>query len=119
MAIISQEKKQLGKIHFIFCSDKYLLQLNQQFLRHDEYTDIITFDYSQGPILSAEIYISIDRVKENAQQFGVSFDKELQRVMAHGILHLAGYKDKCPEQRAVMRRREDECLRLMGQLKGG
>jgi rRNA maturation RNase YbeY len=107
---IKNEKKECGKIAYIFCSDNYLLDLNQRFLKHNTYTDIITFDYSEGKILNGEIYISIDRVKENAQNFEVDFETELLRVIIHGALHLAGYKDKTKEQKEKMRKKEDQYL---------
>src|SRR3954470_22384569 len=88
-----REKKSVFNVNYIFCSDRYLLSLNQEFLRHNTFTDIITFDDSNGRNISGEIYISMDRVKENYLKFDSLFDDELRRVMIHGILHLAGYKD--------------------------
>ncbi|MFN4233459.1 MAG: rRNA maturation RNase YbeY [Bacteroidia bacterium] len=108
---IEKEKKTCGQISFVFCSDTFLLDLNQRFLKHNTYTDIITFDYTEGKNLNGEIYISIDRVKENAQKFKVDFKKELLRVIIHGILHLAGYKDKTKEQKEKMRKKEDLALK--------
>lgn len=108
---IEKEKKECGQIAYIFCSDNYLLDLNQRFLNHNTYTDIITFDYSEGKTLNGEIYISIDRVKENAQKFEVDFENELLRVIIHGALHLAGYKDKTKEQKEKMRKKEDASLK--------
>ncbi len=108
---IEKEKKNCGQIAYIFCSDDYLLDLNQRFLNHNTYTDIITFDYSDGKTLNGEIYISIDRVKENAQKFEVNFEKELLRVIIHGALHLAGYKDKSKKQKEKMRKKEDAALK--------
>lgn len=108
---IEKEKKTCGQIFFVFCSDTFLLDLNQRFLKHNTYTDIITFDYTEGKNLNGEIYISIDRVKENAQKFKVDFEKELLRVIIHGILHLAGYKDKTKEQKEKMRKKEDWALK--------
>ena len=92
--VIVSEGKELEEINYIFCDDEYLLEINQKYLDHDTFTDIISFDYSVGKILQGEIYISTERVSENAQEFGVSFEEELKRVMVHGILHLCGYKDK-------------------------
>jgi probable rRNA maturation factor len=109
---VEKEKKDCGQIAYIFCSDDYLLDLNQRFLNHNTYTDIITFDYSEGKILNGEIYISIDRVKENAQNFEADFEKELLRVIIHGALHLAGYKDKTKEQKEKMRKKEDKYLSI-------
>jgi rRNA maturation RNase YbeY len=107
---IKNEKKECGQIAYMFCSDDYLLDLNQRFLNHNTYTDIITFDYSEEKILNGEIYISIDRVKENAKNFDVDFETELLRVIIHGVLHLAGYKDKTKEQKEKMRKKEDQYL---------
>lgn len=99
-------------INYIFCTDEGLLEKNIAFLNHDTLTDIITFDLSESETdLSAEIYISVDRVAENAQQFGVSYNTELHRVLFHGILHLCGFKDKKPEEEKEMRRQEDLCLK--------
>ncbi|MFM7430758.1 MAG: rRNA maturation RNase YbeY [Flammeovirgaceae bacterium] len=111
-SVAKKEKKQIGELSYIFCSDEYLLSLNQQYLKHNTLTDIITFDYSEGKTLSGEIYISIDRVAENAEKFKVSFQEELHRVMIHGVLHLAGYKDKKPAEKALMRKKEEACLSL-------
>jgi probable rRNA maturation factor len=111
--LFKKEGKILGKIQYIFCSDDYLLDINRQYLQHDYYTDIITFDLSEPkqPI-NAEIYISIDRVKENAREFKTSFKRELHRVIFHGALHLCGYKDKKPKEEALMRKTEDKYLGL-------
>ncbi len=104
--LFKKEKKKLGSINYIFCSDKRLLEINQQFLRHDYYTDIITFDLSETDFTQAEIYISIDRVKDNAKTEGVSFKSELHRVIFHGALHLCGYKDKSKREALQMREKE-------------
>jgi probable rRNA maturation factor len=106
---IQSEKGKLGFINFIFCSDDYLLKINQQYLQHDTYTDIITFDYKTSRIES-DIFISIDRVKENATTLGIAFEKELHRVIIHGVLHLLGYGDKTPEDKALMTQKENEYL---------
>jgi rRNA maturation RNase YbeY len=106
------EKKSILEVNYIFCSDSYLLQLNQDFLSHDTLTDIITFDYSDGNNLSGEIYISIDRVKENSIKFRSHFHDEVLRVMIHGILHLVGYKDKKVREVSVMRKKEEAYLSL-------
>lgn len=96
---------------YIFCSDEHLLQMNQQFLQHDTFTDIITFDLSEGDdVLTGEIYISVDRVKENAEKFGTSYKDELHRVIFHGALHLCGFKDKKTADKALMRDKEDESI---------
>lgn len=111
--VIHQEKKHLSAINYIFCNDKYLLRLNQGFLKHSTLTDIITFDNSmQSGIIEAEIYISINRVSENAQKFKVSFDEELHRVIIHGVLHLIGFKDKKSTEKALMRKKEEAYLSL-------
>ena len=105
--IIHKEKKIVGDIVFVFCNDKYMLEKNIKFLNHDTLTDVITFDYCKGEIISGDIIISIDRVKENATIFNVSFFNELERVMAHGLLHLLGYKDKNKKDALIMRKKEN------------
>ena len=109
-SVIDENKYLPGTINYIFSSDEYLLKLNQQYLEHDTYTDIITFDYSTGKVLSGDIFISIDRVKENALKFKKTFENELHRVMIHGILHLCGFKDKTDAESKEMRQREDHYL---------
>ena len=111
-SIITNENKEEGDIGFVFCNDDELHRINKEFLKHDTLTDIITFDYSLGNELHGEIYISIERVKENAQEFKCDFMDELHRVMSHGILHLSGYKDKTKEESEVMRAKEEECLSI-------
>lgn len=110
--VISSEGKKLEEISFIFCDDDYLLELNVEYLDHDTYTDIISFDYSVGNILQGDIYISTQRVAENAQEYNVSFEEEMRRVIIHGVLHLAGYKDKNEEDSSIMRMKEEEKLKL-------
>ena len=111
--IAKKEKREVLDVSYILCSDSFLLQLNQQYLNHNTLTDIITFDYSEGAKqLEGEIYISIDRVKENAEKFKVPFQDELDRVMIHGVLHLIGYKDKKPADKALMRKKEEASLSL-------
>ena len=112
-SLVLSEKKEPGEITVILCSDQFLLDMNKKFLDHDYYTDIITFDYCAGNIISGELYISVDRVKENAKSFEVSFAHELHRVMAHGILHLCGYKDKKKLDVLLMRKKEDEKLKML------
>jgi probable rRNA maturation factor len=103
----------IQEINYIFCSDSYLLSLNQGFLKHNTFTDIITFDNSEDPSsLEGEIYISIERVKENAKKYNVPIEDELSRVMIHGVLHLLGFKDKKPTEKALMRKKEEACLSL-------
>lgn len=111
--LFTREKRKLGNINYIFCSDKKLLEINQQFLKHDYYTDIITFDLSADSSVVAEVYISIDRVRDNAKILGVSFKQELHRVIFHGALHLCGYSDKRPAEKALMRKKEDFYLQKL------
>ncbi len=106
------EDKELGDVNIIFCSDNYLLELNIKHLEHYYYTDIITFDYSEETI-SGDLFISIDRVKDNASSYDVSFSEELNRVIAHGVLHLIGYGDKSEAEAAIMRIKESEALKLI------
>jgi probable rRNA maturation factor len=111
--VFKKEKKKLDGLQYIFCSDRYLLSINEQFLAHDFYTDIITFDLSEnGQAINAEIYISVERVKDNAKNFNASFKTELHRVMFHGVLHLCGYKDKTKQEKKIMREKEDKYLAL-------
>jgi rRNA maturation RNase YbeY len=107
------EGKQIGKIAVIFCSDDHLLQLNRRYLQHDYYTDIITFDYTEGLVLSGDLFISIDTVRANAEHYEQSFENELHRVILHGVLHLCGYADATPAQQKVMRNREDKYLAIL------
>lgn len=102
-----------GELNYIFCDDAYLLKLNEEFLDHDTLTDIISFDYTMGKLIGGDIFISVDRVKENAEIFKQSFEVELARVMMHGVLHYMGYKDKTEEEKSVMRSEEDTCLKLL------
>lgn len=110
--VISSEMKDEGEINYIFCDDDYLLQINQQYLDHDTLTDIISFDYSEGNNLQGDIFISIDRVRENAIDFKVDFNEELKRVMAHGVLHYCGYKDKNEADELLMRQKEEEKMKM-------
>ncbi len=110
--VTEKEKHRLGDINYIFCSDDELLEINIQHLNHNTYTDIITFDYTEGNKISSDIFISIDRVEENAKKFKVSFEEELHRVMIHGILHLCGYKDKSKADAELMRKKENASLKL-------
>ncbi len=103
----AEYEKKTGDIAYIFCSDERILEVNKQYLEHDYYTDIITFDYSEGKVISGDIFISIDTVRTNAQEFGVSFEQELNRIIIHGILHLCGQDDKTPELRLEMTRKEN------------
>lgn len=110
--VITSENCYPNQIDYIFCDDAYMLGLNQKYLSHDTYTDIITFDYSQAVQISGDIFISIDRVKENASNLEVSFEEEVLRVMSHGVLHLMGYDDKSKQNRAHMREKENEKIRM-------
>ena len=108
--LIEEENYKEGEINYIFCSDDYLHKINVDFLNHDTLTDVISFDYSVGKKLHGDIYISIDRVKDNAKDFNVQFKDELARVMVHGVLHYCGYKDKSEEDVMIMRSKEDYYL---------
>ena len=110
--VIASENMKLEEINYIFCDDEYLLKLNIEFLNHDTYTDIISFNNNVGTILEGDIFISTERVKENAETFGVIFEEELRRVLSHGILHLCGYNDKTEEDFLIMRDKEEEKMKL-------
>ena len=110
--VIIEENKKIGDINYIFCDDKYLLEKNQNYLNHDTYTDIITFDYSEDNTISGDLFISTERVEENAKKFNFTFDQELKRVMIHGVLHLIGYGDKTKDQEKEMREKENFYLKL-------
>ena len=110
--VIKSEGKKEGEINYIFCDDEYLLQINKEHLNHDYYTDIISFDYTVGNEINGDMFISVDRVKENAVDFNVAFDEELKRVIIHGILHYCGYKDKLEEEELLMRNKEDAKLAM-------
>jgi len=110
--IINSESFDTGELSFVFCDDAYLLELNKKYLNHDTLTDIITFDYTEGINVSGDIFISVERVKENANDFGCPVKEELLRVMAHGVLHLLGYNDKSSGEVEVMRQKEEEKIKL-------
>lgn len=110
--IIQSHSKKLGTINYIFCSDEFLLEKNRTYLNHDYYTDIITFDDVEGDLVSGDVFISIERVKYNAQDIKVTVEEELHRVLIHGVLHLLSYKDKSPSDKAQMRSAEDKSLSL-------
>lgn len=105
--VIISENKKIGEINYIFCDDEYLLKINQDYLQHDYYTDIITFDYVKGTTISGDIFVSLPRIFENASTLSKDFDEEFRRVLAHGILHLCGYKDKTEEEQKKMRSKEN------------
>lgn len=109
---VEEEGKSVFSLSFVFCSDTYLHELNVQYLQHDTLTDVITFPYEDNPI-EGDIYISIDRIMDNAEQFGVSVMEELSRVMIHGTLHLMGYGDKSPEEKEIMTKMENKYLTLL------
>ena len=111
-SVIISENKSEGEINYIFCDDDYLVEINQQYLNHDTLTDIISFDYSLGNEIHGDVYISIERVRENAEEFKVPFEEELKRVMIHGVLHYCGYKDKSESDELLMRSKEDEKIQL-------
>lgn len=111
--VILFEGKRVGEISIIFCSDEYLLDVNRKYLDHDYYTDVITFDYVEGEMVSGDIFISLDRVSENARNLNLSFLEELDRIMVHGVLHLLGYKDKSKKDKILMTEREDYFLKLL------
>jgi len=113
-SIAFSEGKKVGELSIIFCSDNYLLQINRQYLQHDYYTDIITFDYTEGNVIGGDLFISIDTVRANAEEYKQRFDQELRRVMAHGVLHLCGYSDTTDKERKAMRAAEDKALALSG-----
>ena len=110
--VISSESKHEGEINYIFCDDNYLVEINQQYLDHDTLTDIISFDYSVGNELHGDVFISVERVVENAEDFNVTFEEELRRVLVHGILHYCGYKDKNEEDENLMRQKEEEKMKM-------
>ncbi|MCR9249042.1 MAG: rRNA maturation RNase YbeY [bacterium] len=112
--IINQHQQSLEEINYIFCSDSYLLNINQEYLNHDTFTDIVTFNNSEeSNKIESDIFISIDRIKENANSYNKSFEHELYRVMIHGVLHLLGFDDKTEEEKSVMREKEEACLSLL------
>lgn len=111
--VAEKEKHKTGNINYIFCTDDELLEINIRHLNHKTLTDIITFDYTEGNTIHSDIYISIERVYENAKKFKVSFDNELHRVMIHGVLHLCGYKDKTDKDAELMRKKENQALKLL------
>lgn len=111
--VASNEGFSIAPINYVFCSDAHLLEMNKQFLNHNYFTDIITFDYTEGKRLSGDIFISIDRVADNAKTYKSTFECELHRVMIHGVLHLMGYKDKSPADEKKMRAKENAALKLL------
>ena len=114
--VAGSEMRRLGAINIIFCSDNYILDVNMKYLQHDYFTDIITFDYCEKDVLSGDLFISIDSVRENAQFYGTEFADELNRVMVHGVLHLIGYDDHSEADIAEMRRKENYYLDMRASL---
>jgi rRNA maturation RNase YbeY len=112
MRVVVSEGNSVGNITYVFCDDDYLLDVNLRYLDHNTYTDIITFDYSDDVVLGGDIFISIERVKENALEYNEDFNIELLRVMAHGVLHLVGYDDKNEHDQRIMRKKEEEKIKL-------
>ena len=111
--VVVSEGFAIGEINYIFCDYAYLNHINKEFLKHDSFTDIISFDYSLGKQISGDIYISIERVLDNAEKYNVTFENELRRVMIHGVLHYMGYKDKTTEEKKVMRLKENTTIYLL------
>ena len=112
-AVAANHNKKIGEIAYIFCSDEKILEVNREYLQHDYYTDIITFDYCEDNLLNGDIFISLDTIKTNAEQFGTKYETELHRVIIHGILHLCGIDDKAPGARQVMEEAENRALSLL------
>ena len=116
-AVAASYGKRVGDIAYVFCNDDKILEVNRQYLQHDYYTDIITFDYCEGDMLSGDLFISLDTVRTNAEQFGKTYDDELHRVIIHGILHLVGINDKGPGEREIMEAAEDKALTLLSTMR--
>lgn len=116
-AVAATYQKKVGDIGYLFCSDERMLEVNRQFLQHDYYTDIITFDYCQGNRIAGDLVISLDTVRTNAEQFGAEYETELNRVIIHGILHLCGINDKGPGEREIMEAEENKALALLASMK--
>ena len=110
--IIESEGFDEGEINYIFCDDEYLHKINVEYLDHDTLTDIISFDYTEGNLIQGDIFVSVERVQDNAKDFNVSFEEELKRVLSHGVLHYCGYKDKSPKDEALMRSKEEEKMQM-------
>jgi rRNA maturation RNase YbeY len=112
-AVAASYGKKVGEIAYIFCSDERILEVNREYLQHDYYTDIITFDYCEGNVISGDLFISLDTVRTNAEQVGTTYEEELHRVIIHGILHLCGINDKGPGEREIMEAAENKALALL------
>ena len=111
-SVANKYKKNVGEIAYIFCSDKKILEVNKQYLQHDYYTDIITFDYCEGDTISGDLFISLDTVRSNSEMVGATYEQELYRVIIHGILHLCGINDKAPGEREIMEAAENKALAM-------
>lgn len=116
-AVAAAYGKRVGEVAYVFCDDEKIIEVNRQYLNHDYYTDIITFDYCEGDRLSGDLFISIDTVKSNAELFGKDYEEELHRVIIHGILHLVGINDKGPGEREIMEAEEDKALAMLKRMK--
>ena len=114
--VAGSEIRKIGDINVIFCSDNYILDVNRKYLQHDYFTDIITFDYCEGKVLSGDLFISVDSVRENSIEFGTDFEEELHRVIVHGVLHLIGYDDHTEEDKKLMRQKENYYLKMRSQI---
>ena len=112
-AVAAAYGKRVGEIAYIFVDDEKILEVNRQYLQHDYYTDIITFDYSEGDVISGDLFISLDTVRSNSEEYHTAYEEELNRVIVHSLLHLIGYKDKTDEDAAEMRSNENHCLELL------
>ncbi len=115
-AVAEKYGKKVGEVAYIFCDDEKILEVNRQYLQHDYYTDIITFDYCEGNILNGDIFISLDTVRSNAEEFGTTYENELHRVLIHGILHLCGQEDKSDKARKEMTRKENDALAMLNEM---
>lgn len=115
-SVVKKHNYKIGDISYIFCSDEVILRVNREYLQHDYYTDIITFDYTEGNRISGDLFISLDTVKTNAEKFGTPYKEELHRVIIHGILHLCGIDDKGPGEREVMEQNENDALEMLKEI---
>lgn len=118
VAVAAEHVRIIGALVYIFCDDERIIEVNREFLQHDYYTDIITFDYSRRKLINGDMFISLDTVASNAEQLGVDYADELHRVIIHGVLHLCGINDKGPGKREIMERHENRALELLRELKG-
>ena len=116
-AVAATYNKKVGEIAYIFCSDEKILEVNKEYLQHDYYTDIITFDYDEGDIMSGDLFISLDTVRTNSEQFDTEYDEELHRTIIHGVLHLCGINDKGPGEREIMEAAENKALFLLKEMR--